>query len=324
MKLRYLSLALLALLAMASASDVSAQDAAKGAALLASARQVIGGQNRLSGVKTFQMTGTFRRVIGTNDTEGDFDIFLELPDKYLRSEKTGTPGQPSTETIEALVGAEPRDVVRGGAGRGGRGGGNVGGGGDAPAGGDAAPPADGGDAVAGGAGDGAQPAGATPAPGRGRGFGVDPDVQRRARQADVGRLMLMLLLKSDVPVTWVGIAESPDGKADVLEARFADGQPTRLFLDITSHMPLMLQWQSVPALAGGRRGGQRGGRGQGQPGAVAAEPITNDMTFSDHREVNGIRLPYIITKGTNGQTFERWTVTRYRVNPSFNAETFTK
>lgn len=324
MKLRHLSRALLTLLALAAASEARAQDAARGATLMAAARQAIGGQNTLSGVKTLQMTGTFRRVIGTNDTEGDVDIFLELPNKYLRSEKTGTPGQPSTETIEALVGTEPRDVVRGGGGRGGRGGGNIGGG-DAAAGGDAAPPADGGDAAAGG-GD-AQPA-ATPAPGGGGRGGFDPEAGRRTRQADVARLTLMLFLTSDVPIAWVGIAESPDGKADVLEARFADGQPTRLFLDITSHLPLMLQWQSVPAPAGGRRGGQRGGggggRGQGQPGAAAPAPITNDMTFTDHREVNGIRFPYVITKGTNGQTFERWTVTRYRVNPSFNAETFRK
>ena len=305
---------LFTVLAATVATNGFAQDTAKGAAQMASARAAIGGENRLAGVKTLQLTGTFRRVIGTNDTEGDFEVFLELPDKYLRSEKTGTPGQPSTETIEALIGAQPRDVVRGGGGRGGRGGVI---GGDAAGGGDA-PPADNSDAPA--AAD-AAPVGADARAAAGRGGrGVDPDAQRRARQADVGRLMLMLLLRSDVPVTWVGIAESPDGKADVLEARFADGQPTRLFLDITSHMPLMLQWQSVPAPAGARRGGQRGGRGQ----TVPTEPVTSDMTFSDHREVNGIRLPYVITKGANGQTFERWTITRYRVNPSFNAETFTR
>jgi hypothetical protein len=68
-----------------------------------------------------------------------------------------------------------------------------------------------------------------------------------------------------------------------------------------------------------------------QPGAVLpdgaaaqAQPMTMDMTFSDHREVNGIRLPHVITRGTNGTTTERWTVSRDRVNPSFNAETFTR
>jgi hypothetical protein len=103
-----------------------AQDASRGAALLAEARTAIGGEQRLAGVRALQVTGTFRRVVNGNDTEGDFEVFIELPDRYLRSEKTGTPGQPSTETIEALVGAEVRDEVRGGGGRGGGGGANVG------------------------------------------------------------------------------------------------------------------------------------------------------------------------------------------------------
>jgi hypothetical protein len=145
----------------------------------------------------------------------------------------------------------------------------------------------------------------------------------------------MWLLRPDVPMTWVGVAESPDGKADVLEARFADGQPTRLFLDTASHMPLMMQWQGTPARPagpGGRRGGEPGrGRGRqqgapenGAPPGGPAEQITLEMTFSDHRAVNGIKLPHVITRGINGKTTERWAVRNYRVNPSFNAATFAR
>jgi len=333
------------------ASPVYAQDASKGAALMAAARQAIGGENRLAAVKTLQVTGTFRRVIASNDSDGDLDVFLELPDKYLRSEKTGTPGQPSTETIEALVGTVMRDVVRGGGGRGGRGGGS-GGGGDVAGtsdglggdgGGDGARAADDGSdrgdglgaADGRGRGQGAEESVGT-GPGRG-GLGIEPDAQRRARQAEVGRLWLMWLLRTEVPVTWIGIAESPDGKADVLETRFA-GESTRLFLDAASHMPLMMTWQAVPGRAGGP-GGRRGaggprGRGQGQPGVNAPDagaaqggppqPMMFEMTFADHRVVNGIRLPHVVTRGMNGQTSERWTIRSYRVNPSLNADTFTR
>src|SRR5688572_8482873 len=94
----------LAVALLVAVASVGAQDASRGAALLALAQQEVGGTKGLAGVKTLHVTGTFRRVVGNNDTEGDFDVFIELPDKYLRSEKTGTPGQPSTETIEALVG----------------------------------------------------------------------------------------------------------------------------------------------------------------------------------------------------------------------------
>ena len=302
---------------------------------MAVARQAIGSESRLKDVKTLQVTGTFRRVIDANDSEGDFEVFLELPDKYLRSEKTGTPGQPSTETIEALVGTQVRDVVRGGGG-GGRGGGNAGGGDNAPAG-DADTPRGGdepaqADAADNPVGRGGELADANAAQtGRGRGgAAAEPEAQRRARQADVARLLTMWLLTPNAPMTWIGVAESPDGKADVLEARFADGQPTRLFLDIQSHMPLMLQWQAAPIPAGGRRGGR--GRGQGgDAGAATGQrqgappaPVTFQMTFSDHRTVDGIKLPYVITKGTGGKTTERWTIRNYRVNPSFGADTFTR
>ena len=319
---------------------VYAQDAPRGAGLLAEARSAIGGDQRLSSVSTLQVTGTFRRVVGGNDTEGDFEVFIELPDKYLRSEKTGTPGQPSTEVIEALVGGEVRDDVRGGAGL------NFGD--------DGFPPEDiRGEPDAGqreGGSDAVLPErdgatlGGPPGPGRGR--GAAPDAQRQTREADVSRLLLMWLLKSDRPLAWIGIAESPDRTADVLEARFADGQPTRLFIDSSTHVPLMMQWEASPAPAGGRggrgrgrrggggQGGGRGGRGgdpgDGPPDAAGTRQggpppvVTFDMAFFDHREVDGIRLPYVVTRGANGQTTERWTISRYRVNPSLSAETFTR
>jgi hypothetical protein len=322
-------------LLLASVGIVRAPDTARGAALMALAQQAIGGSKGLAGVKTLQVTGTFRRVIGGSDTDGDFDVFIELPDKYLRSEKTGTPGQPSTETIEALVGTEIRDAVRGGrvgaAAR--RGGPN-----------DDSPPVDLSDAAGAGQREAGRDGGGSevppvetdvdPAPAAGRGRGgapVDPDAQRRARQADVSRLLLMWLLRSDAPLGWVGTAQSPDGTADVIEVRYADGLPTRLFLESTTHMPLMLQWTAAPARGGGPDGrrGAGGRRGAAPEGAAAREggppqSTTLDMTFSDHRAVNGIRLPYVITRGSNGQTTERWTISRYRVNPSLDAEVFTR
>ena len=323
-------------------APANAQDLSRGATLLGEARTAIGGAERLEGVTTLQVTGTFRRVVDGNDTEGDFDVFIELPDKYLRSEKTGTPGQPSTETIEALVGAQVRDAVLGG-------GGGRGGGGGALAGGDGFPPGNvGDDSDAGGRDEGlgdAKPAEADAAAGPATGpgnrggddLGAEPDALRQARQADVSRLLLMWLLRSEMPLAWVGIAESPDGKADVVEARYEDGRPTRLFLEANTHMPLMMQWETAPVPVGGARGrlgggGRRGGGGQdvgptdGAGARQGSSPptVTSQMTFFDHRAVNGIRLPYVITRGANGQTTERWTISRYRVNQSFPVDTFTR
>src|SRR6185503_21112655 len=93
-----------------------------------------------------------------------------------------------------------------------------------------------------------------------RAQGIDPErlkeLQLRNRRAEVSRLLLAFLLTTDSPVAWVGTAQSPEGTADVLEVKSADGPTTRLFLESTTHMPLMLTWSS---------GNQRGGRG-GQGG----------------------------------------------------------
>ncbi|NOT25720.1 MAG: hypothetical protein HOP16_06410 [Acidobacteria bacterium] len=319
--------------ALALSVTISAQDATRGAALLAVAQQAVGGAKPLAAVKTLQVTGKFRRVVAGNDTDGDFEVFIELPDKYLRSEKTGTPGQPSSETIEALIGTEVRDVTRGGR-AGGAGRGNAPGG-DAP--GD--PNDDAGavqpevqrDAPSGETAAEAD-AQAAPAAGRGRGGVPNADALLRARQAEVSRFLLMWLLRSEAPLAWVGTAQSPDGSADVLEVRYTDALPTRLFLETKTHQPLMLQWTAIPgqaAGAGGRRGGggRRGAPPEGAPAARQGGPpqqVALDMTFSDYRAVNGIRFPHVITRGANGQTTERWTITRYRVNPSFDAETFAR
>jgi hypothetical protein len=321
-------LSILVCAAALGGTALSAQDAARGAALLEQTRQALGAKG-LAGVKTLQVTGTFRRVVGGSDTEGDFDVFIELPDKYLRSEKTGTPGQPSTETIEALVAGDARDAVRGGRGAGG--GGRGGGGADEPGASDAAgdAPPDGDREQEREAADAQQAEAAAGAPaGRGRGAALDQDAGRRARQAEVGRLLLMWLVRSDVPLPWVGVAQSPDGTADVLEARYADGQPTRFFLETKTHLPLMMQWTAAPA-GGAARGGRRGGRGAGdaaapRQGGPPPQPEAMTMTFSEYREVNGVRFPTVITRAVGGQTIERWAISRYRVNPAFSAETFTR
>ena len=60
-----------------------AQDAARGAALLAEARKAIGGDDKLAAIKRLQVSGTFLRSTGPDQViDGDFDVFIELPDKY--------------------------------------------------------------------------------------------------------------------------------------------------------------------------------------------------------------------------------------------------
>jgi hypothetical protein len=321
-------------------------DPAKGASLLAEARKALGGEDKLQGIKTLTAKGDFKRTAGNNLVEGELELLLELPDKMKRTEDTSAPGGgPAIINIQALNGTEVWDENSGGlAGLGGFGGGGFRGGGGPPGGGRGGFGGGGGGGFRGG--DGARAGGAAqPADGAQGGRGnVDPErlrqAQLRQRQGDLARYALVWLLRSNDPVTWIGTAESPDGTADVIEFRPAgDGAVnTRLFLDATSHMPLMITWAG-PAVQAGRGGGRGGRRGGGapaaNPGDAAAPPAppapaaapappqaaTLRMTLGDYKAVNGIKLPHAMTRGLNGQTIEEWSVS-YRLNQTFRSNTF--
>jgi hypothetical protein len=293
-------------------ATVAAQDASKGAALLADARRALGGEEKLRTIKTLDVRGNFKRAAGQTTLEGELQVRLELPDKLRRDEDLSLPGGgPAIIRTEVLNGSAVWEDISGGGGafvarfgRGDRGGG----GGGARA-------------------------------GDGR-AAIDPaqleEAQRRARRIELSRLMLAWLLNVDGQAAWVATAEAPDGKADVIEITPASGPVTRLFLDQATHMPLMITWQGVaPQLIargrGGRGGDQRaegaargdaGSRGDGPP--PQREQATLQMTLGNYKTVNGVRLPHLMTRGVNDMTIEEWTIDSYRINPSFKADVFTQ
>jgi hypothetical protein len=317
-------------------------DAARGAAVLAEARTALGG-DKLSAVKALQMKGRFRRNAGNAQLEGDLELTLQMPDRMKRVEDTSAPGGgPSIVATQVLNGDDVWDenTGRGGGFGGGFGGGGFGGRGFGGNGGARGAPG-GGPRARGG-----QPddQGAPGAQAGGRGA-IDPERVRQAllrqRQADYQRLALGWLLNTDGTVSWVATAESPDGKADVLEVKAADGTTTRLFIDQGTHLPLMVTWQGAAPQIFGRGGGRRGqpgappdsGTNGAQPPADGADggprragpPVaTLQMTFADYKTVNGVKLPSTVTRGVNGQTTEEWSFSGYKLNPSLKADFFTK
>jgi hypothetical protein len=337
---------------LATGALAQTEDTARGAALIADARKAVGGEDKLAAVKRLQVKGEMRRGQGNFALDGDSEVFFELPDKFRRNESlTLGPGGPGIERVEVLNGddvwEEGGNLGRGGF-RGGNFGGRDGGGGRGDFGGFGG----------GGRGDIGAVLGGGNDQGRG-GQGIDPervkDAQRRTRQTEVARLLLAILLTTDSPVAWIGTAQSPEGNADVLEVKNADGVATRLFLDVTTHMPLMMTW------SGGQRGGVRGQGGQAQGGqgrggdfaqgraarggdgappagatpdtiqgrrqrggGGGGAPTTLEMHLSEYKVVNGLKLPHLITRGTNGETAEEWVIKSYRINPNFKANTFTK
>jgi hypothetical protein len=283
--------------AIASASSSLAQDASKGAALLAEARRALGGEEKLRAIKTLDVRGDFTRAARQTTIDGELQIRLEVPDKLRRDEDLSLPGgAPAVIRTEVLNGSTVWEDISGGGGgfarfgRGDRGGGNAGNGG------------------------GARDGGA----GVGR-AAIDParleEAQRRSRGLELSRWMLAWLLIVDGEPSWIATAEAPEGKADVIEIKPVNGPAVRLFLDQNTHVPLMLTWQgAAPQLIAGARGGN------GQP----REQATQQMMLGDYRTVNGVKLPHLITRAVNDMTIEEWTIDSYRINPAFKADVFTK
>lgn len=297
--MRLLAWAAALLVAGGGAGIVFGQDAAKGEALLQAARQALGGQEKLRAIRTLDAEGPFKRDAGQTTLEGELRIRLELPDKLRQDEDISLPGGgPAITRTQVLNGTVVWDESSGALAFG--------------------PGRRGGIVTRGGAG--------ASDPRRGGPGGFDPaqleQMRRRAREADLARLKLAWLLIADGSAAWIGTAESPDGRADVLEVAPPNGPRMRLFLDESSHEPLMITWQGPARTLALRRGGGPEPRTQQETG-VPAEAMLQ-ITLGEYKAVDGLRLPHFITQAVNGRTIEEWTVDSYRVNRPFAANVFTK
>jgi hypothetical protein len=184
---------------------------------------------------------------------------------------------------------------------------------------------------------------------------------------DLARLLLGLVAGSHagMPVTYAyaGEAESAETVADVIDVTGPDDFKARLFIDSTSHLPLMLTFVepesrpvrmmtrshdgAPPSNAGGAPPGTRtvtrSGSGPDKPSdpaqltpeqraemdkliaeAEATPPklVEHRMFFADHREVGGILLPHRLSRATAGKTTEEWEIKDYKVNPNIKADRF--
>lgn len=291
------TLAVVATLTAAHPLESIAQDAAsKAAAVLAEARKALGGEDKLRAVKTVQASGDFRRSMGDMQMEGELELLVETPDKMRRDETIGIPGGPTMVRTEVLNGA---DVWEDSSQRGGMGGAHM-------------------TMVMRGPG------------GREMNEEQMKQMRRRMRRMDLSRYLLGWLLTTDAVVSHAGIAEAPDGKADILEIAPADGPSMRLFIDQQTHMPLMLTWKGpLPRMMVRRAGG---GGPPPNPEQVAREATGEtpppeamfEMRFDEYRKVDGIQLPHLISRAVNGSIGEEWTVKSYKLNASLKGNTFTK
>src|SRR5262249_61948993 len=81
-----------------------APDATK---VLADARAALGGEEKLSAVKTFVATGRTRQIRGNNLVPIEFEIDCELPDRFVRKDEI-----PAQDTDPTTVGFSGDELIQ--------------------------------------------------------------------------------------------------------------------------------------------------------------------------------------------------------------------
>jgi len=272
---------------------VASAQAVDPATVLTQAREALGGDARINAVKTLIVTGRTRQVRGDNLVPIEFEIQIELPDKYARRDEI--PAQDTGPTVTGFNGEELIQIPK-----------------------PLPPPA--------------RPRGPPPptpaqqeAALRARTIAVKQDFARLM-------LGMFASSSSAVPLTftYVGRAEAPQGAAQVIEAKGPANFAARLFVDAATHVPIMVSWQQVAPPAG-RGGPGRGapGRGDAAPGHVARggtptppAPVEHRLYFADYRDVDGLKLPFRLRHAVAGDTIEETTFDRFRINARVDPRRF--
>jgi hypothetical protein len=300
---RFVAIGCMAASAIATAQPPAADAAAK---VLAQTREALGGEARLAAIKTLVAAGRSRQVRGDNLVPIEFEIAIELPDKYVRKDEI--PAQESDPTTVGFNGDElvqfPVPTIPAMAAR----------------------------------------AGGPPAP-----TTAQLEAAHKARLANVrqdfARLTLGLFGASfssyPLTFTYVGKAEAPQGKADVLDARGPAGFAARLFVNAETHLPIMISWMApVGPQRGMPPGMMRGGppSTSGPPPASAGQPPSpagsspasagqgpppeSRIYYGDYRTVNGMQFPFRLRRAVGADTVEETTFDGFKINTKIDPKKF--
>ena len=290
---------------------------AKSLEVLAEVRKAIGGDAKIAALKTASFEGTYRRVMGEQDMTGDLELYFALPDKFQRVEQFSFGPNPGPRIAQTFNGTEgwmgPLGAVPGGAAFRFGGPGGPGGGPGGPGGGPGGP----------GGGPG----------GDGRRF--DPTLMVKQLYWRTALAMFPgTAATSGLTFTYVGKAESPDGEADVLDAKGEGNFAARLFVDAKTHLPVMLTYQdrernfriNRPQRKDGETDEQFRARMRAEREAAGPPPppkmVDYSMFITDHKDVGGVKVPHHFTMQTGDKPTEEWELKKSKANPKLDDEQF--
>jgi hypothetical protein len=338
-----LSLTLLAWITAAAQTPPAPVTSGEAAVVLNAAREALGGEKRISAIKTIVASGATRQLQGDNLVPILFEISIELPDKYVRTDEI-----PARESGPSSRGFNGDGLIQVGD--------TPGSPGPRRGGPPSAPPA------SAGAAEGKPPEGAAGRPGgpggeAGRGPAGPPPSPTTPFKQDFARLTLGMFATSfsSYPLSFghAGQAEAPEGKADIIDVKGGGNFSARFFIDSKTHLPLMLSWTTppnlVPVVAGqkppanlppgsitfetpmpppdsatpeAKKQFEEQALAARKTAMASARPTENRIYYADYREVDGLKLPFRIRRAIGATTVEETVFDRYRVNAKIDPRKF--
>jgi hypothetical protein len=303
MRMVTIGIGMLAFTLASGTPGASAPDA-KAAEILAQTRKAIG---NVDAVKTLAVEASSDRNVGSMQMSSEVELLLDLPDKYVkREESRGMMAMTMAIGFNGDRAIMPAGVSHAGGAmviRMGPGG----------------PVSDG------------------PRPTPEQLEKANAATVRNAR-VEISRLMLgwfgMAHPSLKAEYTYAGEAESPDGKAHVIDVKDADGFEARVFIDQNNHLPLMVTYkgrQPRIVTAGGpmkppsddeRKTMVQDAETRARREMAEAPLVEFSLFFDDWREVGGITFPHVLRRAAGGETSEEWTIHAVKVNPKIDAKTF--
>ena len=321
--------------------------------VLADTRAALGG-DKIAAVKTITAVGRTLRTAGDRTIENEFEMAMELPDKYLMRSVLAAMGNMSVYRNTGFNGGQVIEEI------------------------DRPPNLQGGNIMirmGGPLGAAMDPAKVTPEQ------KAEADAMRLlSNKKEFTKLTLGMFASSHtafpLEFTYAGQAESADGKADVINVKGPGDFAVILFIDAQTHMPLMVSWMDkepiVITTSSGGPGGKGGAGGPGETrilqfsggGAVGGgstftsavpaggagggqnmskeelEKMQKDFEerrkeaeakrrtvefrvyYSEYKSVGGVKLPFRIQRSIDGKPTEEMLFDTIKLNPKIDAKKF--
>lgn len=292
----------------------SPQAIARADEILKAARAALGG-DKLAAIKTLVASGQTKRLRGNNLVPIEFEIDIELPDKYLRKDES--PAEEADPTSTGFNGDELIQLPAP----------------SAPVGRPGGPP---------------PPSQAQlDAQRKTRVVAIKQDFARFA-------LGIFADSFATYPLTfaYAAQAQAPQGTADVLDVRGAGNFALRFFINGATRLPIMVSWTQPPTNVIVTAPGQpppatvapgavlvagpalpASSATQAEKDAYAKEVqalrqkaqaslIENRIYFADYRDVDGVQFPFRLRRAIGADTTEETTFDRFRVNTKIAPQKF--